>query len=343
MSGFSGKTVKDETIILDFTSHLEVNQGRAIGTCNGYFRQLERLVTFLGDREKSLLTATQEDLEVFTGIHLHELGVSPRSRKLAIAAIRGLYKWCCRQRMLNANPAEGIRYPKTGRKLPYVMPLRAAEKILMQCDLYQFTGVRNAAVISVLMGCGLRVSGVSKLNQGDLVADVDEEGKEACYLRVREKGDHERIVPVPDECYLLIRAYLGHVGLDSIDRSLPDGDQVLFVNTRHPRVKSHDNCGEYRRLSPIGIRRMLVQLGEQAGIPREFLHPHALRHLYGTELIESDVDILSIQALMGHRDTNSTKIYTHLSSRRLRKAVDKGGPLGKIQTPVSGLIHLLRR
>ncbi|MEN8129843.1 MAG: tyrosine-type recombinase/integrase [Pseudomonadota bacterium] len=213
----------------------------------------------------------------------------------------------------------------------------------MQTQLSEFTGIRNAAIISVLMGCGLRVSGVSRLNESDLVYDTDENGKESAYLRVVEKGNNQRAVPLPDESFLFIRAYLGHPELDKIDRSLPNGDRVLFVNIRNPKVKNFDNCGDLRRLSTSGIRRMVYNLGQQAGLPKECCHPHALRHLYGTELVEAGTDTLTVQTLMGHKDANSTKVYIHLSTRRLRKAVDKGNPLGKMKTQVSGLTHLLHR
>ena len=335
--------LREQQLLDRYLQHLAVNRGRARGTVDAYYRQLVRLSAFLSERGISLVTATQQDLEEFSGIHLHELGVSPRSRKLAIAATRGLYAWLHRQGSIQADPAAGLHYPKAGRKLPYSMPLKAAEALIMQCDLHEFTGVRNAAIIAVMTGCGLRVSGVSQLNESDIVADADEDGKESVYLRVTEKGDRVRLVPAPDETYLLLRCYLGHEELESIDRDLPNGDRVLFVNTRTPIVQAFNNVGEFRRLSVTGIRRMLVRLGEQAGIPRKFLHPHALRHLYGTELTEAGVDVLSIQTLMGHRDANSTKIYAHLSTRRLRKAVDRGGPMSKIKTPVSGLTHMLRR
>ena len=106
-------------------------------------------------------------------------------------------------------------------------------------------------------------------------------------------------------------------------------------------VRNFDNCGEHRRLSARSVRRMSMAYGAQAGIPPKCCHPHALRHLYGTELVESDTDLTTVQQLMGHATLESTKLYVHTATKRLQDAVRKGNPLAKINTPVSGLTYVL--
>ena len=81
--------------------------------------------------------------------------------------------------------------------------------------------------------------------------------------------------------------------------------------------------------------------GEAAGIDTNQLHPHAIRHLFGTELTESDVHQAVTQDLMGHTDPRSTQIYTHLATRKLFREIDRANPLSKIKSPVSALLgHL---
>ncbi len=332
---------RDKSLTLRYLKHLEFDRGRSIGTINSYLLHLTRLIEFLSGHGKNLLTASTTDLQEFTGFNLHEKGVSPRSRRPAIAAIRGFYRWARQCRLIKDSPAAALHYPSTGRKIPNAMPLRAVETILMGIDLDEFRGIRDAAIISVLAGCGLRVSGLAALNEADFIPQVDEDGYESAFLKVTEKGDHERLVPVPPEVLLMIRAYLGHPDLKKIERSLPNGDQVLFVNTRHPGKKEFDNCGESRRFSVTGVRRMIAKYGRQAGIPEKYCHPHALRHLYGTELVESDTDLLTVRQLMGHSSAESAKVYIHLSTRRLKAAVENGNPLGMIKTPVSGIVPLV--
>lgn len=337
----NNSVIKDQDLIFQFLQHFEVNKGRSSGTVNSYSLQLNRLSDYLHERSLALSSASPEDIEAFTGLHLHSRGITPRSRRVPIAAIRIFFQWLHRKGVVTFNPAENLGYPKTGRKLPGLMSLQSAEALFMQPDLATFIGVRDLAMIAVMLGCGLRVSGLVRLNEGDLAPDIDGNGNQIAALRVREKGDHERRVPVPDETLLMLRAYLGHPYLQTVDRTTANGDLVLFINVRNGQRKAHERYGEARRLTKSSVQRMLVKYGEQAGIPREQSHPHALRHLYGTELTEEGTDTLTIQQLMGHKSAESTKLYVHTSTRRLREAVRAGNPLGKIQTPVSGLAHIL--
>ena len=334
----------DDSSVLDqYLEYLEVTKGRSPATVSGYQAHLKCLATYLEDSGKRLVAATAEDLEAFTGLHLHKRGVSARSRRPAIAAVRGFYAWLFRGGLTRTNLAQHLAYPAMGRKLPDAMPLKAVEAMLLQTDLDTFRGVRDAAIISLLAGCGLRVSGLVALNERSLSTEVDGKGGEVQLVRVTEKGGSDRIVPVPLEAWTMVRAYLGHPDLDKIDRSLPNGDKVLFCNTRHPRKRDFDNCGESRRLSVWGVRRLVMKYGHLANVPEQYCHPHALRHLYATELVESDTNLAVVQQLMGHKSIESSKVYIHLAVRRLRDAVDQGNPLAKIQTPTSGIAAFLRR
>ncbi len=332
---------QDQGLIDAFLIFLEMGKGRTVGTVDGYRRHLIRRVDFLSQSGQRLLTASRGDLERFTGLYLHQQGILPRSRKPAIAAVKGFYRWVLAQGLVSEDPAETIFYPSVGRKIPDFISLQHVERLFAQINLDDFKGVRDAALIACLAGCGLRVSGLTGLNQGDLIFGADDVGRQIVFLKVKEKGGHERLVPAPPETLLLIRAYLGHPELADIDRTLSDGDQVLFVNTRNPTVKNFNNCGEHRRLSSRSVRRMIVAYGAKAGIPLKLCHPHALRHLYGTELVESDTDLTTVQQLMGHATLESTKLYIHTATKRLQDAVRKGNPLAKINTPVSGLTHVL--
>ncbi len=333
---------KQDPLITDFLLHKEINQGRAAGTVNAYSLHLERLQIFLESRAKRLLDASSDDLKEFSGLHLHARGIAPRSRRTAVASVRQFFSWLAKKTGA-INPAEDIPYPKTGIKLPHFLPKKHSEALLLQPDLATLQGARDAAILSILLGAGLRVSGVISLNLGSLIFDADGQGKEVAFLRVIEKGGNERLVPLPDESLLFLRAYFGHDDLRLIDRTLPCGDQVLFTSLKNTHVKACDYHGERRRLSTAAVRRMVIKYGERAGIPRQYCHPHALRHTFGTELSEAGVDLLTRQALMGHKSADSTKIYTHLSTRALKRAIDKGNPLARIKTPVSGLVHLLRK
>ncbi len=320
------------------------SQGRAEGTVNKYRLYLLRLVAFLAARNASLMRASFDDLRVFTGEHAHkDLKLTARTRRPLVACVRGFYGWLNNNGLRSDFPAARLEYPRSGRTLPTTMMIADAEKILMQPDLDTFAGVRDAALLATLFGTGLRMAGLVGLNESSLCFYRDDFGRDRLAIKVKEKGDHERLVPAPDDVMFLIRAYLGHPELKCIDRVLGDGDRVLFVSVRNRSIPDHDYYGEARRISSRSVDDMIKKYGRAAGVSEKRLHAHAARHMYGTEMAEDDVDIITRQKLMGHADVNTLAIYTQLALRRLSKVVDKSNPLAKIRTPVSGIREILEK
>ncbi|WP_238843273.1 tyrosine-type recombinase/integrase [Vibrio cincinnatiensis] len=290
----------------------------------------------------NFVNAELKTLEQFSGGWLHRAGYSAASRKVAVAAIRGFYAFLAQRHLIVKNPAQDLVYPKIGRRLPRFMGLKSAEALLFQPDLTSLSGVRDSAMLALLIGCGFRVAGLCGLNESQLIWYQYGE-VERLAIRTLEKGERERLVPVPLEAMLLVQAYLGHHDLKHVDRLLDNGDQVLFVNLRNRHVPEWEHRGELRRLSTRAVDRMIKKYAIAAGVPEDQAHAHALRHLFGTELAESDSSTLQIQALMGHADPKTSEIYTHISMRKMTNVLDKGNPLGKMDTPVSALLRELRK
>ncbi len=323
----------------------EYNEGRSKNTVALYRLYVARLNTWLAEQSPAginLLDATPEQLERYTGLILHQRKQSPPTRKVNVTAIRHFYAWAKRMGIIKQDPARDLPTPRAATRLPRPAQIKDAEKILMQPDLETFIGVRDAAMLFVLAGTGCRVSGLTGLNQGDLIWTESETGTERLNIRLTEKGKKERIVPVPVEAALMVRAYLGHSALDDINRVLPNGDQVLFVNLRNRLVMAHDHYGEYRRISRHNVHNIIRNYGAQAGVPKNVCHAHALRHLYGTELAEEDVDLLMRQALLGHAKPETTEAYTHLAMRKMTEIVDRANPLSKMRLPVTDLANRVR-
>lgn len=330
-----------EELIERHLGYKAANEGASPATVRKYRQCLTGLVAYCRQVARCDPSKPGQDvLEAYTGPFLHKQGLTAAGRKPVIAAIRGFYTWLHRAGMTTENYGAMLVQPRTPRALPHAMSLDAAEKLIWAPDLNTFTGIRDAAMISVLLGCGLRVAGLVALNESGLRFEMIE-GREQLSVRVLEKGGKERLVPAPDAARLLLRAYLGHPELEKIDRALPGGDLVLFVNMKNGTVPPHDHRGEKRRLSDWAVRDMIKTYCEKVGVPIAVAHPHALRHLYGTELAESGVPDAVRQMLMGHSDPASTAIYTHLAMRTAREASDKANPLTKIRTPVSALLKRL--
>lgn len=321
------------SVVDDWAVWLQTVKGRSRLTADKYRRHLHQLEAYAKASNLDPWDLSLEDLEVFVGLVARELGMTARSRRPLVAALRGFYSWARRRGIITTSPAVDLLYPSTGRRLPKPAHLATAEKLLMQPDINTFIGLRDAALLSTLIGCGLRVSGLVRMNRGHLTWMVID-GAERMVISVREKGDHERVIPVPIETAVLIRAYLASPELLEIDTSLPDGDDVLWVSTNNRTIDPADYYGEARRIATRTVHDMIQRYGERAKLPADQCHPHALRHLYATELAEEEIDILQRQTLMGHSDPKSTEIYTHVAIRRLVKSVDKGNPMSKMHAGV---------
>lgn len=334
------KTSSIPTDLIDqFLTWKGENENCSARTVKKYRGLLNQLDKFLSG---NFAAAELKTLEQFSGGWLHRAGYSAASRKVAVAAIRGFYSFLAKRRIVARNPAADLVYPRMGRRLPRFMGLKSAEALLFQPNLTSLSGVRDSAMLALLIGCGFRVAGLCGLNESQLIWYQYGE-VERLAIRTLEKGERERLVPVPLEAMLLVQAYLGHHDLKHVDRVLDNGDQVLFVNLRNRHVPEWEHRGELRRLSTRAVDRMIKKYAIAAGVPEDQAHAHALRHLFGTELAESDSSTLQIQALMGHADPKTSEIYSHISMRKMTHVLDKGNPLGKIETPVSALLNELRK
>jgi site-specific recombinase XerD len=323
-----------------FLSFKRHNKNRSPRTIEAYGLALNRLEEFYAGRNP--IEGTRDDLVLFSGIWLHRKGLGPAARRPYVSCVREFYKWALAKGHVKSNTAVDIEHPRTPRALPRAMTLANAEKLMWAPDVNTFTGVRDSAMFALLFGCGMRVSGLVGLNENDVIQESID-GHPRLVLRVREKGDRTRNLPVPPDADLLLRVYMGHADLKAMDRLLDDGDRVLFVSTAAPSCPAHEYRGARRRLSRMALLRMFSKYGKDLDIPKDQLHPHAARHLYGAELAESDVDILVRQMLMGHRDPKSTAIYTDLAVRKLATEADRANPLAKMKTPVTDLLKRLQQ
>lgn len=344
-------------LISSWLEHLEVNRGRSPQTVIKYGQYLRRLDAWLtspppakqahlgpASGARALVEVTIADLRVFAGVYAHSLHLSAAARKPLVSALKSFFAWCLATRAMDHDPAFALESPKAGKRLPRAASLDWVAKLLQAPDLQTFRGVRDALILLLLAGCGMRVSGVCGLNESSLQWTLDEQGRERLSIRVVEKGKRERLVPAPDECAMLVRAYLGHPELKAIDRALPSSDAVLLVSTApNGNHAPHEWHGEARRINRRTILDMIERYAKRMKLDLSVAHPHALRHLYGTELAEADVDVIQRGALLGHQDARTTEIYTHLAQRKLRQVVDKANPIGKLRTPLLDSLRALSR
>lgn len=334
---------QDAAQLIDkFCHHKEHSQGRSPVTVDKYRAILTDLGAFLGNEE--IHQASYEELSHFTGVHLHKKGLLPRSRRVYVACIHQFYGWLRKIGVTSDDVSEDLQYPLSGFRLPKGMQAKFAEILLTAPDLSRLSGVRDCAMIMLMLGCGLRVSELCALNKSDLYFEYNKTCKHECLtIRVLGKGNKERLIPAPDMCWASIRAYLGHPLLQKIDNTLPKGDEVVFVSLTNTTVMAHDFHGEKRRISTSAVYKIIKRYGEESNIPPDQCHPHALRHRFATELAENNVDLINIQRAMGHASATTTQIYIEMAQNKMRRELNERGAFKNIRTPFDGIMEKLEQ
>ena len=331
---FSPEEVRLVSLFLEYKQHTE---NRSVNTIKLYERGLRLLKQSVG-AEIGMPDVTLVQLHAFTGKFLHEIEMKPRARLPFVAGVREFYRYLHKTGVLNENRAEELPYPRIGRPLPEAMEYQWAEKLLMAPDLNSYQGTRDLMML-MLLGMGLRVSGVCGLNESDLRFAVQKNGTETLTVHVNEKGRVDRMVPMPPEVWVTMRSYLAHPYLSEVDRNIRGGaDKVLFVNLRNRSVKKEELYGERLRIQPNGVYTRMRIYARRIGMPAKFAHPHAMRHMFGMALADAGYDTLDIMVLMGHRQAETAALYHHLAEVRRREIVMKSNPFRKFETVAGQLL-----
>jgi integrase/recombinase XerD len=266
---------------------------RAPGTVDAYRRDLLHLQSRLG---KPIASATTDDLRTYLA-ELRADGLAAATIARRISATRAFF---VQQVLLGArtdNPAAELEPPRRRRKLPRTLSPREAERLIEASAGTKPTALRDAALVELLYGAGLRVSEAVGLERGDV--DLDER-----LVRCTGKGGKERVVPV------------GRSAADALHRYLSRGRP--YLDRRHrPELFLNAQGGPLTR---AGAFLILRRLAAKAGLEPDRVHPHLLRHSFATHLLEGGADLRSVQEMLGHADLATTELYTHVTDRRRREA-----------------------
>jgi integrase/recombinase XerC len=234
-------------------------------------------------------------------LYHHRLAAVSMRRKLA--AVRSLFRFLVKQRVVETNVARLLRTPKAPQKLPRVMTAERVNGLLDDVAagrLERPHPARDIALFEVLYGCGIRIAELAGLN----LADVDLMER---WLLVRGKGRKERQVPIGAKAAAALERYVTERG------AADPRETALFVNHRG------------KRLTDRGARD-IVKLYATALTGDTSIHPHSFRHAYATHLLADGADLRSIQELLGHARLSTTQKYTHVSLTDLFKVYDASHP-----------------
>ncbi len=244
---------------------------------------------------------------------MHSGGRSGRGIALILSGWRGFYTWLGREGVVQSNPVQDVRAPKAPKPLPKALSVDDAMQLAEFSAAADVTDpwleCRDAAMVELLYGCGLRVGELVGLDvQASNAAKgwLDLEGGEA---HVLGKGSKRRSVPIGSKALEAVHAWLAirDEGVSSEVQS------ALFIG-RHGT-----------RLTAQGIWQRLKQRSLKAGLSTP-VHPHMLRHSFASHVLQSSSDLRAVQELLGHANISTTQVYTRLDFQHLAKAYDAAHP-----------------
>ncbi|MFN6961679.1 MAG: site-specific tyrosine recombinase XerD [Rhodocyclaceae bacterium] len=297
----------DAELIDEFVDSLWLADGLAKNTLAAYRSDLALFSGWLAKRQRSLLDAQQADIDAWLA-HLHQR--PKRARPLTLrrfqASLRRFYRWLIERGRRLDDPLLDIQPPVAAERFPRTLSERNVEALLDAPDVATPLGLRDRALLELLYATGLRVSELVGLKLFNL--SLDER-----VVRTFGKGGKERLVP------------LGEVAAEWLTRWLQEGRPALLKGrtSDHVFVTSR-GTGMTRQMAWTLIKKHAVT----AGIPREKISPHVLRHAFATHLINHGADLRVVQLLLGHADISTTQIYTHVARLRLKELHARHHPRG---------------
>jgi len=252
---------------------------------------------FLGKDPDAILPQEVDALAVRSFLAaLTRQGLGKRSQGRALSAVRSLFRFACREGLLEANPAQGVKTPKAPKTLPRHLRPGEVESLIEAPEGDGPLVRRDRAILELLYAAGLRVSELVGLDW----TDVD---LSARVVRVMGKGSKERMVPFGRPAAEALRHWL-EVWEGVRNPAGPEGEEPVFLNHQGGR------------LTDRSVRRVIDKWVETAAVARG-VHPHTLRHTFATHLLENGADLRAIQELLGHSSLSTTQRYTHLEVERL--------------------------
>jgi len=274
-------------------------------TIKAYTGDLDAFAAYAGSR--SLREVDHLAIRGFLS-HLYEKGLSKTSVARALAAVRSLYRWLAQEGVVEQNPAALVSTPKLPKKLPRVPTMEEMNSVLdgEMPEAASFPE-RDRLMLELLYGCGIRNSELVGIDVGDV-----RPGAEA--ILIRGKGKKERYVPFGDAVKAALAAYL------------PVRQRVLSETRKNTQALLINQRGG--RLTTRSVGRIIKQIAVAKGLSPD-VHPHTLRHAFGTHMLEEGADLRAIQELLGHERLSTTQRYTQLSMKHLLSVYDQTHPRAK--------------
>jgi integrase/recombinase XerC len=297
----------------DFLRHLRERNASA-HTIKAYTGDLDVFAAYIGSR--GWQTINHIAIRGFLS-HLYDKGLSKTSVARALAAVRSLYRWLAQEGVVEQNPAKLVSTPRLPKKLPRVPTIEEMNFVLdgKMPEVASFPE-RDRLMLELLYGCGIRNSELVGINLDDISLSNEA-------ILIRGKGKKERYVPFGGAAlaalvvYLPWRQQLLATLSNTLKTTMPaKGMSALLVNQRGGRLTTRS------------VGRIVKRIAVAKGLSPE-VHPHTLRHAFGTHMLEEGADLRAIQELLGHERLATTQRYTQLSVKHVMNVYDQTHPRAK--------------
>ena len=277
-------------------------------TLRAYGDDMARFLDFLHGHlggtvgERALAKLSPADIRAFITVRRSE-GLGAKGVQRAMAAVRSFFKYLARENILESPAARSVRTPRIRKGLPRPLSEIDAARAIEQAGQHdiEWIGARDAALLTLLYGAGLRISEALSLKRGDVPL--------APSLTILGKGNKERVVPVLDQVRDAIATYEKLIPFTGAK------DSPLFLSRRG------------KPMSPREAQLLMEKLRGALGLS-ERATPHAMRHSFATHLLANGGDLRAVQELLGHASLSTTQTYTEIDTRKLMAVYEKAHPRG---------------
>lgn len=301
MRNIVGDKMNIKDAIDDYLNYCTFEKRLSKNTVKSYSYDLKEYLNFLSTQNITLIeNVDSQDVIAFLK-YLDYKKEATTSVAHKLTAIKNLHKYLYKQKILKKDIIEFIERPKLKKQLPNTLSIKEVE-ILLDISLKTAFDYRNKAMLELLYGTGLRISELVSLT----IHSIDFEN---CIIRVMGKGKKERIIP------------LGEYSMNSLKQ---------YMDRREKMMKGYINESLFlnnhgKPITRQGFFKILKKLLKEKGL-NENISPHTLRHSFATHLLNNGADLRSIQEMLGHSDIATTKIYTHVSNKKIKEDYKKYHP-----------------
>ncbi len=294
--------MEQQELLKKFLNYLLTEKALSINTVKSYENDLKIFLKWLDEQNILILNCKKDDIVRYL-LNLKEKAYSSTSIARILSSFKQFFIFMIFNNIINQDPTEGLKSPKLWLRLPKALEIDEVKKLLsvmLESKYY----LRDIAMLELMYASGLRVSELVRLKLSDI-------NFEAGFIRVKGKGDKERVVPIAQRSADKIKNYLNELRPKLLKKKV---SEYVFLNNRG---------------QPMTRQRFWQNIKEMGKIAGVNVTPHMIRHSFATHLLEGGADLRSLQKMLGHSDISTTQIYTKVSMDRLRKEYLKHHPRAK--------------